>query len=66
MKTTITTAVAVLSMCVVALICGVESIVSFVFPMFVGLIAGCYSSIFIAGPAWTVWKNAHPDKKKAA
>ncbi|MBQ9384761.1 MAG: protein translocase subunit SecF [Ruminiclostridium sp.] len=65
-KTTITTAVAVLSMCVVAWLCGIESIVSFVFPMFVGLIAGAYSSIFIAGPAWTVWKNAHPEKKKAA
>ncbi len=65
-KTTITTAVAVLSMCIVAWICGIESIVSFVFPMFVGLIAGAYSSIFIAGPAWTVWKNAHPDNKKAA
>lgn len=56
-KTTITTAIAVLSMCIVALIFGVESIVSFVLPMFVGLIAGCYSSIFIAGPLWTVWKN---------
>lgn len=56
-KTTITTAIAVLSMCVVALIFGVESIVSFVLPMFVGLLAGCYSSIFIAGPLWTVWKN---------
>lgn len=56
-KTTITTAIAVLSMCVVALIFGVESIVSFVLPMFIGLLAGCYSSIFIAGPLWTVWKN---------
>ena len=65
-KTTVTTAIAVLSMCVVALICGVESIISFVFPMFVGFIAGCYSSIFIAGPAWTVWKNAHPEKAKKA
>lgn len=61
-KTTITTAIAVLSMCVVAYISGVESIISFVLPMFVGLIAGAYSSIFIAGPAWTVWKNAHPEK----
>ena len=65
-KTTVTTAVAVLSMSVVSLIFGVESIISFVFPMFIGLIAGAYSSIFIAGPAWTVWKNAHPDKKETA
>lgn len=56
-KTTVTTAIAVLAMCVVALVFGVESIVSFVFPMFIGLIAGCYSSVFVAGPLWTVWKN---------
>lgn len=56
-KTTITTGVAVLSMCVVAMICGVESIVSFVFPMFIGLLAGAYSSIFISGPLWALWKT---------
>ncbi len=66
-KTTITTGVAVLSMCVVSLICGVESIVSFVFPMFVGLLAGAYSSIFISGPLWALWKTrpgADTKKKK--
>ncbi len=62
-KTTITTGVAVLAMCVVALVCGVESIVSFVFPLFVGLIAGAYSSIFISGPLWAMWKT-RPDADK--
>lgn len=65
-KTTITTGVAVLAMCVVALACGVESIVSFVFPMFVGLVAGAYSSIFISGSLWALWKTrpgAEKDKK---
>lgn len=57
LKTTITTGVAVLAMCVVAIICGVESIVSFVFPLFVGLIAGAYSSVFISGPLWAMWKT---------
>lgn len=56
-KTTVTTGVAVLAMCVVAIVCGVESIVSFVFPMFVGLLAGAYSSIFISGPLWALWKT---------
>lgn len=56
-KTTITTGLAVLSMCVVSIVCGVESIVSFVFPMFVGLVAGAYSSIFISGPLWALWKT---------
>ena len=65
-KTTITTGVAVLSMCVVALICGVESIVSFVFPLLVGLIAGAYSSIFISGPLWAMWKTRpQADTKKS-
>jgi preprotein translocase subunit SecF len=65
-KTTITTGVAVLSMCVVALICGVESIVSFVFPLFVGLLAGAYSSIFISGPLWAMWKTRpQADTKKS-
>ena len=59
MKTTITTVLAVLAMCVVALVCGVESIVSFVFPMLVGLIAGAYSSVFISGPLWAAW-NTRP------
>ena len=64
-KTTITTGIAVLSMCVVAIVCGVESIVSFVFPLFVGLIAGAYSSIFISGPLWAAWKTrAGADEKK--
>ena len=56
-KTTVTTGIAVLAMCVVALVCGVESIVSFVFPMFIGLLAGAYSSIFISGPLWALWKT---------
>ncbi len=65
-KTTITTGVAVLSMCVVALICGVESIVSFVLPLFVGLLAGAYSSVFISGPLWTMWKTRpQTDTKKS-
>lgn len=56
-KTTITTGIAILSMCVVALVCGVESIVSFVLPLLVGLLAGAYSSIFISGPLWAMWKT---------
>ncbi len=65
-KTTITTGVAVLSMCVIALLFGVESIVSFVFPMFIGLVAGAYSSIFISGPLWAAWQTrpAADSKKK--
>lgn len=63
-KTTVTTSIAVLSMCVVALICGVESIISFVFPMLIGLLAGAYSSVFISGPLWAAWQLREGDGKK--
>ena len=42
---------------------GVDSIREFALPIIVGIIAGTYSSLFIAGPFWAWWKNS--DKKKA-
>lgn len=34
---------------------GVESIKEFTLPIIVGLIAGTYSSVFVAGPLWAIW-----------
>lgn len=42
---------------------GVDSIREFALPIIVGIIAGTYSSLFIAGPFWAWWKNS--EKKKA-
>ena len=68
-NTTITTAFAALAICVVAWICGVESIISFAFPLFIGLVAGFYSSVFMSGSMWVMWqlhkgKTAPAQKKK--
>ncbi len=63
-NTTITTAFAALAICVVAWICGVESIISFAFPLFIGLIAGFYSSVFMSGSMWVMWQ-LHKSKKAA-
>lgn len=41
---------------------GVDSIKEFALPIIVGIVAGTYSSLFIAGPFWAWWKQ---DKKKA-
>ena len=38
-------------------ILGVDSIKAFALPLIAGTITGTYSSIFIASPIWTVWKN---------
>jgi len=40
---------------------GVDSIKEFALPIIVGIVAGTYSSLFIAGPFWAWWKGS--DKK---
>lgn len=37
---------------------GVDSIREFALPIIVGIIAGTYSSLFIAGPFWAWWKTS--------
>ncbi len=65
LHTTVTTVIAMASICVVALIAGVDSILSFAFPLVIGLLAGVYSSNCIAPTLWTIWQGAI-DRKKAA
>ena len=61
-NTTVTTAFAALAICVVALVCGVTSIISFAFPLLIGLVAGFYSSVFMSGSMWVSWQ-LHKEKK---
>ncbi len=64
MNTTITTVMAMSVVCIVALIFNVTTILTFAFPMIVGMISGVYSSLCISGPLWVVWQE-HKAKKKA-
>lgn len=64
LHTTVTTVIAMASICIVALIAGVDSILSFAFPLVIGLLAGVYSSNCIASTLWTIWQGA-VDRKKA-
>lgn len=52
-NTTITTMIAVLAF----LILGAESISSFAIALVVGLVAGLYSSVFLASQLWLVWRG---------
>lgn len=63
-NTTVSTVLALAAVCAVALLSHVESIITFAFPMLVGMIAGAYSSICIAGPLWVTWQD-HKAAKKA-
>ena len=61
-NTTITTVISMIVVSIVAIAMGVTSILSFAFPMTIGLISGCYTTICIAGPLWVTWQN-HKEKK---
>ncbi len=59
--TSVTTFVAICCVFVVALIYQLNSVMTFALPMMVGVVVGCYSSLFIAGPLFAMWQNhKHP------
>lgn len=62
--TTLTTFIAVGVISVVCAVKGVTSILSFTVPMAFGLLAGCFSSVFLASPCWAGWKSLK-EKKSA-
>lgn len=63
-NTSVCTVLSLVVVCVMALIFNVQSILTFAFPMTLGLISGAYSSICIAGPFWARWQNYKKEKKK--
>lgn len=63
-NTTVTTVSAMVCVCIVALVAGVESILSFAFPLVIGLLAGVYSSNCIAPTLWTILQGAIDKKRK--
>ncbi|MBE7015756.1 MAG: protein translocase subunit SecF [Ruminococcaceae bacterium] len=59
-NTTITTLITVILLNIL----GVNSIKDFAFPLIAGVIAGAYTSIFVASPFWAAWKKAEVENKK--
>ena len=51
-----------LTICVLYVM-GVDSIKEFALPIIVGIVAGTYSSLFIAAPVWAAWKNSTKKSK---
>ena len=56
-NTTVSTVAALAVVAIVALIYNVDTILTFAFPLMVGLLSGVYSTIFIAGPLWVRWRE---------
>lgn len=55
--TTVSTVLAMVVVSVMAVIFNVNSILSFSFPMIIGMISGVYSSNCIAAPLWVMWEE---------
>lgn len=64
MGRTINTTITTLITIVLLYIIGVPSIKEFAFPLIIGVIAGAYSSIFIASPFWAAWKESEIEASK--
>lgn len=63
-RTSITTISTMIIVTIVAYIFGVSSILSFSIPMIIGMIAGTYSSLFIASQLWVWWNEKRKSKSK--
>ncbi len=47
-------------------ILGVPSIQAFSLPIIIGIVFGFYSSVFVSGPLWALWRDSTVKGKKAA
>ncbi len=66
-NTNVTVFLAITIVYIFAVIFNIESIKYFALPMMIGTVSGCYSTICIAGPLWTMWemRGTKPGLKKA-
>ena len=53
--TSVTTFLALLVIFIVASVYGLTTVKTFALPMMVGVVVGCYSSLCIAAPLYTMW-----------
>ncbi len=63
-NTSVTTIATMLVVCLVAYFANVQSIISFAFPIIIGMISGVYSTVCIAGPLWVTWQDFKANKHR--
>jgi len=56
-STTVTTCMAMLVVCIVSVVTGIDTMMSFALPLFIGLAFGIITSLFIVGPLWASWQE---------
>ena len=63
-NTTLTTCLALATICVMAVVFGLDSIFTFAMPLMVGMISGVYTSLCLTTSLWVLWEGKRPNKKK--
>lgn len=63
-NTSLCTFAAIAIVAIMALVTGLDSIISFAVPMMFGILSGFYTSTFLCCPLWVIWVQ-HRDKKQA-
>ena len=58
----LTTLITILSLFIMANVRGISSVAEFSLPIIVGLVAGCFSSVFVTGPLWYIMKTRNGKK----
>lgn len=61
--TSVCTISAMIVVCIIAVIFRVDSIISFAFPVIIGMITGVYSTVCISGPLWVWWEDRKERKQ---
>lgn len=61
-NTSATTILAMVIVLIISFIFGIDSIITFAFPIIIGMISGVYSSLCISSSLWVVWQE-HKEKR---
>lgn len=56
-NTMVTTLISIVVLLVFSATNNISSLIDFSFSLLIGVISGCYSTIFIAAPLWVLWKE---------
>jgi len=64
-NTSVATFMSMVVVYIFAVVYNIESVRDFSLPLLTGIISGCYSTIFIAGPLWVLWKEYQTKRKVA-
>jgi preprotein translocase subunit SecF len=64
-NTSVTTLICILTLYIFAAIYNIGPVKEFTLPLSVGILSGCYSTIFIASPLYMIWQQRGEKKKLA-